>query len=309
MVAGRPVRVGSRGSQLALRQTEEVVAALRVLHPGREFSVCAVRTEGDRRARASLSRIGGQGVFVRELEARLAAGEVDLAVHSLKDVPTELASGLTLAAVPARGDPRDALVSRGGVVLAELPAGARVGTGSARRAAQARASRPDLECVDMRGNVDTRLRRVREGSVDAVIVAAAGLARLGRLGEAAEVLEPEVMLPAAGQGALAVEARADDGELCRLVAPLEDRKARAEAEAERAFLRRLGGGCRLPVGALGEVEGPTLRLRAFVGDGRGERVLREEMSGRLEEAEALGTRLGERLLSMGAAEFMAESVR
>lgn len=303
------VRVGSRGSQLALRQTEQVVAALRRFHPGREFQVCPVRTEGDRRARAPLSRIGGQGVFVRELEARLAAGEVDLAVHSLKDVPTELAPGLTLAAVPAREDPRDALVSRGDLRLAELPAGARVGTGSARRAVQARALRPDLEYVDIRGNVDTRLRRVREGSVDAVILAAAGLARLGRLGEAAEVLDVETMLPAAGQGALAVEARADDAELCGLVAPLEDRETRAAVEAERAFLRRLGAGCRLPVGALGEVEGSTLRLRALVADGRGEHILREDLTGHSEEAEALGTRLAERLLALGATEFMAESLR
>ncbi|MGB6895655.1 MAG: hydroxymethylbilane synthase [Dehalococcoidia bacterium] len=303
------VRVGSRGSQLALRQTEQVVAALRRFHPGVEFRVYPVRTEGDRRARAPLSRIGGQGVFVRELEARLATGEVDLAVHSLKDVPTELALGLTLAAVPAREDPGDALVSRRGLRLAELPAGARVGTGSARRAVQARALRPDLEYVDIRGNVDTRLRRVREGSVDAVILAAAGLARLGRLGEAAEVLDVETMLPAAGQGALAVEARTDDAELCALVAPLEDRETRAAAEAERAFLRRLGAGCRLPVGALGEVGGPTLRLRALIADGQGERILREELTGRPEEAEALGTRLAERLLALGADEFMAESVR
>lgn len=227
------VRVGSRGSQLALRQTEQVVAALRRFHPGVEFRVYPVRTEGDRRARAPLSRIGGQGVFVRELEARLATGEVDLAVHSLKDVPTELALGLTLAAVPAREDPGDALVSRRGLRLAELPAGARVGTGSARRAVQARALRPDLEYVDIRGNVDTRLRRVREGSVDAVILAAAGLARLGRLGEAAEVLDVETMLPAAGQGALAVEARTDDAELCALVAPLEDgRRGRRQRRSE-----------------------------------------------------------------------------
>ena len=304
MAARRSYVVGTRGSRLALRQTELVVQSLRAHHPQLQFRLREVRTEGDRRARASLSRIGGQGVFVRELEAVVARGEVDLAVHSLKDVPAELAPGLTLAAIPHRGDPRDALVSRNGATLATLPAGARVGTGSGRRAVQLRARRSDLTPVDIRGNVDTRIRKVEEGQVDAVVLAAAGLERLGLLTRAAEVLPLEVMLPAVGQGALAVEARADDGGVLALLRAIDHRESRLACRAERAFLRRLGGGCRLPFGALAVVEGEVVRARGFISDAEGARFFRAEASGPAAEAESIGVRLAERLLEQGASVFV-----
>ena len=304
MAPQRGLIVGTRGSRLALRQTQLVVEALRACHPDVQFEAREVRTEGDRRSQDSLSRIGGQGVFVKELEAALLRGEIDLAVHSLKDAPVELAPGLTLAAIPQRGDPRDALVSRDGATLATLPAGARVGTGSGRRAVQLRALRSDLVPVDIRGNVDTRIRKVDEGAVDAVVLAAAGLERLGLLERAAEVFPPEVMLPAVGQGALAVEARADDAELLDLLSPIDHQETRLACEAERAFLGRLGGGCRLPFGALAVVQGETLRARGFISDMEGARAFRAEVSEAAADAESAGVRLAEALLDQGAAEFV-----
>ena len=304
MTSRQTLTVGTRGSRLALRQTELVVQALRTHHPELQFQVREVRTEGDRRAQDSLSNIGGQGVFVKELEATLLRREVDLAVHSLKDVPTELTPGLTLAAIPQRGDPRDALVSRDGATLATLPTGARVGTGSARRAVQLRALRPELTPVDIRGNVDTRIRKADEGEVDAVVLAAAGLERLGLLERAAELLSPDAMLPAVGQGALAIEARADDAQLLGLLAAVDHRETRLACEAERAFLGRLGGGCRLPFGALAVVEGETVRARGFISDLEGAQSFRTEVSGPAAEAESVGVRLAEALLAQGAAAFV-----
>ncbi len=309
MGAGRALRIGTRGSRLALRQTELVAQALRERHPALEIEVREVRTEGDRRARTPLARIGGQGVFVKELEAALLRGDVDIAVHSLKDVPVELTVGLMLAAFPQRADPRDALVCRDGEVLARLPAGARIGTGSQRRAVQLRALRADIEPVDIRGNVDTRVRKVDEGDVDAVVLAAAGLERLGLLDRAAELLSPELMLPAVGQGALALQARSDDEGAIEVLRTIDDAGTRLAVEAERAFLGRLGGGCRLPIGALAEVEGETVRVRGFISDEAGTRVLRGEESGPAAEPGSVGVRLAERLLAEGAAEFVEEATR
>ena len=303
----RVIIVGSRGSRLALRQTELVLAELSQRFPDRRFRVREVRTTGDRRPDASLAAIGGQGVFVKELETALGARRVDLAVHSLKDVPADLGEGLLLAAVTERADVRDAVVSRDNRRLTELPAGSRVGTGSLRRAAQVRSLRPDLEVVDLRGNVDTRLRKVEEGLVDAAILAAAGLARLGYLERAAEVLDTDVMLPAIGQGALTLEARADDAEVIELASALDHRETRLATTAERAFLARLGGGCRLPMAALGIVEGDALRIRGLIADPEGRRILRGETAGAASDAEALGAGLAEQLLSQGAAELIAEA--
>jgi hydroxymethylbilane synthase len=305
----RVIIVGSRGSRLALRQTELVLADLSQRFPDRRFQVQEVRTTGDRRPEVSLAAIGGQGVFVKELETALRARRVDLAVHSLKDVPTELGSGLVLAAVTERGDVRDAVVSRGHRRLADLPAGSRVGTGSLRRAVQVRALRPDLEVVNLRGNVDTRLRKVEQGLVDAAILAAAGLARLGYLERAAELLDTDAMLPAIGQGALTLEARAGDAEATEMASALEHRDTRLATTAERAFLARLGGGCRLPIAALGIVEGDSLRLRGLIADQEGQHILRGEVAGPASDAEALGTALAEQLLAQGAAELIAEAPR
>jgi hydroxymethylbilane synthase len=305
----RVIIVGSRGSRLALRQTELVLAELSRRFPDRRFHVQEVRTTGDRRPEVSLAAIGGQGVFVKELETALRARRVDLAVHSLKDVPAEIGRGLVLAAVTERGDVRDAVVSRGQRRLAELPAGSRVGTGSPRRSVQVRALRPDLKVVDLRGNVDTRLRKVEEGLVEAAILAAAGLARLGYLERAAELLDTDAMLPAIGQGALTLEARADDPEVIEMASALEHRDTRLAVTAERALLARLGGGCRLPMAALGIVEGGSLRLRGLIADPEGRRLLRGEVAGPASEAEALGAALAEQLLSQGAAELIAEAAR
>jgi len=305
--ARRTIRVGTRGSLLARRQTDAVLAALKQRYPDQRFEVRPLRTTGDRRTREPLDQLGGIGVFVKELESALLAGEIDMAVHSLKDVPTAVPEGLTIAAVPGREDPRDALVSRSGAKLAELPSGARVGTGSLRRACQLRALRPDLEIVGIRGNVDTRLRKVAAGEVEAVVMAAAALARMGWLDRASEVLSFDIMLSAPGQGALAVEVRSDDEAAREMALSIDDGDSHRAATAERAFLRRLGGGCSVPVGALGEVEDRRLRLRGLVGDVQGRRILRADVRGPAADAEALGVRLAERLLSEGAGDLLKES--
>jgi hydroxymethylbilane synthase len=302
----RVIIVGSRGSRLALRQTELVLEELRRRFPGRRLRVQEVRTTGDRRPDASLAAIGGQGVFVKELETALTARRVDLAVHSLKDVPAELGDGLVLAAVGERADVRDAVVTRGRRPLAELPAGSRVGTGSLRRSVQVRALRPDLKIVDLRGNVDTRLRKVEEGQVDAAILAVAGLARLGYLDRVAQILDTDAMLPAIGQGAITLESRADDAEVIEIASAFDHRETRLATTAERAFLARMGGGCRLPMAALSVVEGDSLRIRGLIADPEGRRMLRGEVSGPASNAEALGAALGDELLAQGAAELIAE---
>jgi hydroxymethylbilane synthase len=267
--------------------------------------VRTVHTTGDRRLEP-LSEISGEGVFTKELETALLAGEIDIAVHSLKDLPTDIAHGLAVAAVTRREDPRDALVSRDGTPLAKLPRGARIGTGSVRRAAQLRLLRPDVKPVPIRGNVDTRLAKVESGEFDAVIVAAAALSRLDWLDRAVELISLEAMLPAPGQGALAVETRGDDAEVLRVVATIDDRDSRLATAAERAFLRRLGGGCRIPVAALATVEGSQLHLDGVVVDPQGRQAFRGEMTGAPADAESLGERLAASLLSEGASEILEE---
>ena len=308
-MSSRTFIVGTRGSRLALRQTEITLEALRGAHPGRTFEARTIQTSGDR-STASLTEIGGRGVFVIEIERALLAGQIDIAVHSLKDLPSEETRGLTIAAVCPREDPRDALVSRSGARLAELPAGAKVATGSPRRAVQVQAARPDVIVTDIRGNVDTRLRKVEEGEYDAVVLAAAGLKRLGWLERAAQLFEPEEMLPAVGQGALAVQTRSDDTETLAAVAALDDPVTRAAVTAERAFERRLGGGCAAAIGGYATLSGiglsperTPLLLRGLVGEAGG-RILRGEMEGVASEAEMLGVRLAEYLIGQGAEELL-----
>ncbi len=290
--------IGTRGSQLALRQTNIVLESLRAAHPATGFEVRTIRTSGDT-SEASLNEIGGRGVFVIELEQALLTGQIDIAVHSLKDLPSEETPGLTIAATPRREDPRDVVISRTGRPLRELPPGAAVGTGSARRASQLKALRPDLEIRDIRGNVDTRIRKVEEGQYEAIVLAAAGLARLGWLARATEILEPEVLLPAVGQGALALQARSDDAEAVTIVRAVEHAETHIAVWAERAFERRLGGGCQAAIAALGEVTGERLRLRGLVGSTDG-RLLRGELEGKTHDAESLGTQLAEQLIAQGA---------
>jgi hydroxymethylbilane synthase len=303
------MRLGTRRSALALAQASLIADALRA--DGHDVQLVEVVTEGDRSAQA-LTTLGGTGVFVAEIRQRLLADDIDLAVHSLKDLPTADADGLVIAAIPQRADPRDALVSRDGLGLAELPAGAVVGTGSPRRAAQLLATGFGLSVVPIRGNVDTRLRKVAEGDVDAVVVAAAGLARLGRLDEAAEILDPAQMLPAPGQGALAVECRRADEALQKtLAALLDDEATRAAATAERIVLARLEAGCSAPVGALADVaegdEGPELYLRAAVVAVDGSRALRMSVTGPVASSDELAIRLAAQLIDEGAADLIGEN--
>ena len=308
-VQARTLRLGTRRSALALAQAELVAEALRA--DGHDVELVEVVTEGDRSAQA-LTALGGTGVFVAELRQRLLADDIDLAVHSLKDLPTAAADGLVIAAIPQRADPRDALVSRDGLALAELPAGAVVGTGSPRRAAQLHATGFGLSVVPIRGNVDTRLRKVADGEVDAVVVAAAGLARLGRLDEAAEIIDPAQMLPAPGQGALAVECRmADESLRTALAGLLDDEATRAAATAERIVLARLEAGCTAPVGALADVaegdEGPELYLRAAVVAVDGSRALRMSVTGPVADSDELAIRLAAQMIDEGAADLIGEN--
>ncbi|GAB3264652.1 hydroxymethylbilane synthase [Alteromonas gracilis] len=301
------LRLGTRASLLARTQSEQVAAVVRA-HTGREVELVEVRTEGDV-SRAPLATIGGTGVFVSALREALLRGEVDFAVHSLKDLPTAPADGIALAAVPTREDSRDALVARDGLTLGELPAGARVGTGSPRRVAQLEALGLGLEIQGLRGNVDTRLGRVTSGDLDAVILAHAGLARLGRAETITESLDPFQMLPAPGQGALAVECRADDEALvAELAGALEDPATRAAVVAERTLLAELEAGCSAPVGALAEVvegeEGEELWLRAVALSLDGALAVRRSGTGPVGDAAGLGRRVAAEMIDDGAARLL-----
>jgi hydroxymethylbilane synthase len=288
----RRLKIGTRGSALARRQTEIVVAALGKVAPGLAVETSIVTTEGDRRQDVSLEAFGGEGVFVKDIERRLIENEIDLAVHSLKDMPAETPGGLTIGAVLPRGDVRDVLVAR--ARLEALPPGARIGSDSRRRGVQVLALRPDVEMTPIRGNVDTRLRKVQAGDYDGVVLAAAGLERLGLVGEARQFFSVDEMLPAVGQAVLAVECRAGDAETLDLLARLDDPPTRAAITAERAFLRRLGAGCKLPVGAYGEASGRRLRLRGLLATDDG-RIARDDVTGATPDAERIGIELAERL--------------
>lgn len=305
----RALRVGTRGSLLARRQTAWVIGRIREKYADIEIEERVIATRGDLQSATPLSKlpqIGEKGLFTRELEGALISGEIDLAVHSLKDLPTELPDGVVLGAVPERANPLDALVSRGRGDLASLPAGMRVGTSSLRRAAQIRRLYPELEIADIRGNLDTRLRKLSQERVDALILAAAGLERMGWQPHAYSLIPPETCLPAPGQGALAVEIREDDPfmrELCG--AALEDPSARLAVTAERAFLTGLGGGCQAPVGALALVRGDLLRLQGIVIQVNGRKWLSDAADARPEEAFEAGVTLANRLLEQGAGEILA----
>lgn len=282
---------GTRGSRLARGQTEEALAPLRALMPDLEIDVNVIRTAGDRDRRMPLAVIGGTGVFVKEIERALSAEVIDLAVHSAKDLPPALEPGLALLAVPPRADARDVIVSRDRLPLAQLPAGSRVGTGSARRRALLLRARPDLQVVDVRGNVETRIARVRDGSIDAAILAAAGLIRLDRLDEASEILSIETMLPSPGQGALAIEGRAGDPFAREIAGLLDDPPSHACVDAERAFLGRLGAGCASPVAAYARWLDGTIEIQAIIASVDGQSVGAATARGQMDEAEALGVQL------------------
>ena len=306
MIIQDTLRIGTRKSALAVTQSQLVAERLRELVDA-DVELILISTEGDR-SDAPLVSIGGAGVFVAALREAVASGEVDLAVHSLKDLPTTADPRLHLPAIPVREDPRDVLVARDGLTLGELPQGSRVGTGSPRRAAQINSLGLGVEVVGIRGNVDTRLGRVASGEVDAVVLARAGLLRLGRADEATEVLDPLQMLPAPGQGALACECRADDDATTRLLDVLDDPDTRAAVTAERSLLATLEAGCSAPVGALAEIawgdDGEELWLRAVVADTTGSPSIRLSANGSPSDAAAVGERLAAQMLAEGAASLM-----
>ncbi|MGH9704048.1 MAG: hydroxymethylbilane synthase [Candidatus Acidiferrales bacterium] len=303
----KPVRIGARGSALALWQANHICARLQKEF-GLEAEIVIIKTSGDQFTQSAVSQLGLKGVFIKELEDALIDRRVDLAVHSMKDVPTEIPKGLAFPAITRREDPRDCLISLNGKSLASLAAGAKVGTGSLRRQAQLRHHRPDLDLRDLRGNVDTRLRKLDEGMYDAIVLAKAGLDRLGVAGKITEVLEPDLMLPAVGQGALGIESRSTEGsgadqadrELFELLRGLDDSATRYGVTAERALLGELEGGCQVPLGAWGRVERGQLVLDACVLSMDGVDYLRDRLTGAPGEAEILGRRLGRKLLESGA---------
>jgi len=307
MANRRTLLIGTRGSRLARIQAETVREMLSSLHPERAWLLREIRSEGDVRRQASLASIGGRGVFVKALEDKLLAGEIDLAVHSLKDMPTRLATGLKIGAVLPREDARDALVSRGGSTLDDLPASAVVGSGSARRRAQLLAYRSDLVVQDVRGNVDTRLRKLSSGGYDAMILAAAALIRLQHTSAISQWLPLTLMLPAVGQGALAVEVRESDEEVRALVQTLNHLPTERAVSAERAFLSALGGGCTVPVAAYAAVADGRLVLQALVSNLNGKKVIRDSLSGSPLQAEDIGRRLADKMLSQGAAQILREA--
>lgn len=295
------LRIGARGSALSLAQTAIVAEAL---SERAEVIVVPIATTGDRLSRLETA-MTGKDLFTREIDQALLDRRIDLGVHSLKDLPSRLPAGLVLAAVPEREDPRDVLVSRDRLGLDSLPRGARVGTSSARRKAQLLAVRPDLAVVEARGNVDTRLRRLAEGRWDAIVLARAGLARLGRLSEATEVLSPSRMLPAIGQGALAVVTREDDAAAREIVACVDHSSSHREAIAERVLLAVLEAGCRAPVAGLGRFENGALALTGAAYAPDGSRTIRDDARAETEDAEGLGREVARRLLARGAAELIA----
>jgi hydroxymethylbilane synthase len=306
MSGGRTVRIGTRASALALWQAREVAARIAAQPAAPAVELVHIRTSGDQQVDVPLWQVGGRAFFTREIDRALLAAEVDVAVHSLKDLPTQLDEGLVLAALLPRADPRDALVSRSGAGLAQLPAGARIGTSSLRRRAFLARLRPDAVPLELRGNVPTRIERLQRGEYDAIVLAAAGLARLDLAQHVTEFLSPDSFPPAVSQGVIGVCARSGDTETQRLLVALDDREARLAATAERALLRRLEGGCQVPLGALATMQGGDLSLMACICalDGARQLSARGRAPAGDAAAEALGIRIAEELLARGAADLM-----
>ncbi len=300
----RHIKIGTRGSQLALWQANWVKSALESRNPGISVDLLVIKTKGDKILDVPLAKIGGKGLFVKEIEEALLDGRIDLAVHSMKDMPAEIPDGLCICAIPERENPKDVLISRNGLKFHELPEGSTVGTGSLRRAAQLRYKRPDLLISPLRGNLDTRLRKLETGDMDAVILAAAGLRRLQFEHKITEYLDPEIMLPAAGQGALCIETRENDSDIASVVSGLDDPETRITVTGERAFLNRLEGGCQIPVAAHGTVEENLLVLSGLVAEPDGSLIIRDRLSGTVAASESIGIQLAENLLSMGAKQIL-----
>lgn len=300
------LRIGTRASQLALFQANWVKERLEQAHSFLKVTLVKIKTTGDKIQDAPLAKIGGKGLFVKEIEEALLANRIDLAVHSIKDVPTEFPEGLHLSAITKREDPRDAFISREGLSLKDLPRGARVGTSSLRRQAQLLHFRSDLRLIPLRGNLDTRLKKLKTLGLDGIVLASAGLRRLGLDEHIIECLPTDISLPAIGQGALGIETRVGDEEVEEKVRFLNDPDSSVAVLAERAFLRRLEGGCQVPIAAYGSIVNSTLRIDGLVGTIDGKRLIRHHLEGPAEEAEALGVELAEILLKNGAKEILEE---
>ncbi|MFZ0468696.1 MAG: hydroxymethylbilane synthase [Thiogranum sp.] len=300
------LRIATRKSPLALWQANHVREALLARNPGLKVELLTMTTQGDKILDTPLAKVGGKGLFVKELEVGMLEGRADLAVHSMKDVPVEFPEGLGLAAVLPREDPRDVLISNRFSSIDELPDGARVGTSSLRRQCQLRARRPDLQILDLRGNVNTRLKKLDEGAYDAILLAAAGVRRMGWESRITELLPPEQFLPAIGQGAIGIEIRIDDQRVAGLVAQLNDPRTATRIGAERALNERLQGGCQVPIAGYSEISHGVIVLRALVGRPDGSELVQGVISGRPEDAEELGRVLADDLLSRGAREILAD---
>jgi len=303
---GMHLRIGTRGSALALRQAEWVRSQLLTVHQRLTVELVTIKTQGDRILDVPLADVGGKGLFVKEIEEALLDRLVDLAVHSMKDMTAEIPAGLHVAAMPPREDPRDVLITGRETGFADLPSGARVGTSSLRRAAQLYHLRSDLRIDMLRGNIDTRLRKLATHGFDAVVLAAAGMKRMGLSHRITEYFEPERMLPAVGQGALGIETRVDDQATNSLVGGLGHGPTMVAVRAERSFLRRLQGGCQVPIGGLATVEGERLTLIGMVADLQGKRMIRRSLEGEAPQAEEIGERLAEAIVAAGGAEILAD---
>lgn len=305
-MSNKTLRIGTRGSLLALKQSENVKASLQSLWPDLRVELQIIKTTGDKILDVPLAKVGGKGLFVKEIEDALLHETIDLAVHSMKDVPSLLPEGLLIGSIPKREDPRDAVISRQGDNLATLPAAATVGTSSLRRAAQVLKLRPDLQIENLRGNLDTRLRKVREGHFDAILLAAAGLLRMGWQNQITHYLDPAEFLPAIGQGAIGLEVRAADAEVRKLIAPLHHPETATAVEAERSFLKELEGGCQVPIGGYARVYGDRVELTGLVASLDGQEVFRYTRTGTWGEAAELGRELAREILAAGGGRILAE---
>ncbi len=297
-------KIGTRGSKLALTQTNFVTEKLKKIMPETNVEICIIKTSGDIMQDVSLLTIGGQGVFVKEIEDALLSKKIDLAVHSMKDVPGETPEDLMFAAILPREDVRDVLVARDNIKMEFMPRGAKIGTGSQRRGAQIKAILPDANIVSLRGNIDTRLKKIETENLTGVILAAAGMKRMGLAEKITQFLPVETILPAVGQGALGLQIRKSDVDLARICASLNDAKTATEVTAERSYLRALGGGCRLPIAALGKLDGQRLTLEGMVASPNGATMIREKINGAKEEAEELGKKLAEIILEKGGKKLL-----
>ena len=300
----KPIKIGTRGSKLALWQANWVKSALDAVDPSRSVELVSIKTKGDKILDVPLAKVGGKGLFVKEIEDALLNGRIDLAVHSMKDMPADIPSGLCIGAIPERENPQDVLISKKGQRLSELNPQAKVGTSSLRRKAQLLRARPDLVILPLRGNLDTRLKKLETENLDAIVLAAAGVKRLGLEDRITEYLDKEIMLPAVGQGALCVEIRQKDPEIEAAVLPLDHRQTRTIVTAERAFLHRLEGGCQIPIAAFGDISEDTLTLSGLVASIDGTTIIKETFSGEKDSAEKIGIALADNLISKGAKVIM-----